>query len=405
MTTPAPDAFTPARLGPIELRNRIIRAATFEGMTGDQTVSDRLVKFHCTMARGGVGMTTLAFCAVSPEGAGTPNELILRDEAVPGLRRLAEAAHAEGAAVSAQIGHAGAVAAAAGIRGLAPSPVFHPLAMKRMKQATVEDIQRIIGDFASGAKRLRDAGFDAVEIHLGHGYLASEFLSPKLNRRRDEWGGSLENRARFSREVARTVKEAVGDHMAILAKLNMDDGVRGGFSLEESIEVARMLEADGTLDAIELTCGSSLQNPMYFFRGDAPIKEMAANMPKAAALGMKLFGRFFLKSYPFEEAYLRKQALQVRAALDMPLVLLGGINRRESIDRAMAEGFDFVAMGRGLLSDPRLINEMARGNADESRCDHCNKCMATIYAGTHCVLVDEDLRLNSRLVDGCVDLR
>ena len=387
--TSTPDAFAPARLGPVELRNRIIKAATFEGLTGDQEVNDRLVKFHRTMASGGVGMTTLAFCAVSPEGAGTPNELILRDEVVPGLRRLADAAHAEGAAVSAQIGHAGAVAASAGIRGVAPSPVFSPLAMKRMKQATGEDIRRIIADFAIGAKRLHDAGFDAVEIHLGHGYLPSEFLSPKINRRRDEWGGSLENRARFAREIGRAVKEAVGDRMAILAKLNMDDGVRGGFSLEESIEVARMLESDGTLDAIELTCGSSLQNPMYLFRGDAPIKEMSASMPKAVALGMRLFGRFFLKSYPFEEGYLRQQALQVRAAVKMPVVLLGGINRRESIDQAMAEGFDFVAMGRGLLRNPGLINEMAKGRALDSRCDHCNQCMATIYAGTHCVRIDE----------------
>ncbi len=392
MTAPTPDAFAPARLGPIDLRNRIIKAATFEGMTGDQTVSDRLVQFHRTMARGGVGMTTLAFCAVSPEGAATPNELVLRDEAVPGLRRLADAAHAEGAAVSAQIGHAGAVAASAGIRGVAPSPVFSPLAMKRMKQATAEDIRRITSDFASGAKRLRDAGFDAVEIHLGHGYLASEFLSPKLNRRRDEWGGSLANRARFSREVAKVVREAAGSGMAVLAKLNMDDGVRGGFGLEESIEVARMLESDGTLDAIELTCGSSLQNPMYLFRGDAPIQEMAASMPKAVALGMKLFGRFFLKTYPYEDGYLRKQALQVRAALDLPLVLLGGINRRENIEEAMTDGFEFVAMGRGLLRNPGFVNEMAKGSTADSLCDHCNKCMATIYQGTHCVLVDEDLR-------------
>ncbi|HKK51243.1 MAG TPA: NADH:flavin oxidoreductase, partial [Myxococcota bacterium] len=116
------DPFAPARLGPVELRNRILKAATFEGMTGDQTVSDRLIAFHRKMARGGVGLTTVAFCAVSPEGAGTPNELILRDEIVPGLRRLSEAVHAEGAAVSAQIGHAGAVAASAGLRATAPSP-------------------------------------------------------------------------------------------------------------------------------------------------------------------------------------------------------------------------------------------------------------------------------------------
>jgi 2,4-dienoyl-CoA reductase-like NADH-dependent reductase (Old Yellow Enzyme family) len=388
----APDPFAPARLGPVELRNRVIKAATFEGMTGDQTVSKRLIAFHRAMAAGGVGMTTLAFCAVSPEGAGTPNELVLNDSVVPGLRELADAVHAEGAAVSAQIGHAGAVAAAAGLPATAPSAVFSPLAMKRTKAATPQDIQRIIGDFAAGARGLLEAGFDAVEVHLGHGYLASEFLSPKLNRRKDAWGGSLENRARFSREIVRAVKEAVGDRMAVLAKLNMSDGVPGGLWVDESVEVARMLQADGALDAIELTGGSSLQNPMYLFRGEAPVHEMAESMPKAVALGLKLFGRFFFKEYPFEEAYFRDYARQFRAALDMPLVLLGGINRRDTIEQAMADGFEFVAMGRALLRDPNLVKQLSQGEADESLCVHCNKCMATIYAGTHCVLVEESQR-------------
>ena len=388
----APDPFAPARLGPVELRNRIIRAATFEGMTGDQTVSDRLIAFHRTMARGGAGMTTIAFCAVSPEGAGTPNELVLRDSVVPGLRKLVDAAHSEGAAVSAQIGHAGAVAASAGIRATAPSVFFSPLAMKRTSEASPADILRIIDDFAAGARRLLEGGLDAVEIHLGHGYLASEFLSPRTNRRRDQWGGSLENRARFSREIVKAVKEAVGDRMAVLGKLNMADGVPGGFWVDESVEVARMLQADGALDALELTGGSSLQNPMYLFRGEAPVHEMAQSMPRAVALGLKLFGRFFFKAYPFEEAYFRAYARQFRAALDMPLILLGGINRRDTIEQAMAEGFEFVAMGRGLLRDPNLVNQMAKGEADESLCVHCNKCMATIYAGTHCVLVEESQR-------------
>jgi len=386
------DPFAPARLGPVELRNRILKAATFEGMTGDQTVSDRLIAFHRKMARGGVGLTTVAFCAVSPEGAGTPNELILRDEIVPGLRRLSEAVHAEGAAVSAQIGHAGAVAASAGLRATAPSPIFSPLVMKRARAATASDIRRIIDDFAAGARRLREGGFDAVEIHLGHGYLPSAFLSPQLNRRTDDWGGSLENRARFAREIVKVVRETVGDRMAVLAKLNMTDGVPRGLWLDESVEVARMLESDGALDALELTGGSSLQNPMYLFRGEAPIHEMAASMPRAVALGLKLFGRFFFRSYPFEEGYFRSHARQFRAALDLPLVLLGGINRRETIDQAMAEGFEFVALGRGLLRDPDLVKKMAEGETDASLCVHCNKCMATIYAGTHCVLVEEALR-------------
>lgn len=153
-----------------------------------------------------------------------------------------------------------------------------------------------------------------------------------------------------------------------------------------------MLEADGALDALELTGGSSLHNPMYLFRGEAPVHEMAASMPKAVALGIKLFGRFFFKEYPFEEAYFRSYARQFRAALDMPIILLGGINRRDTIEQAMAEGFEFVAMGRALLRDPNLVNRLAKGETDESLCVHCNKCMATIYAGTHCVLVEESQR-------------
>ena len=398
MTTPAdaltpPDAFAPAQLGPLELRNRILKAATFEGMTGGQQVSDRLIEFHQRMARGGVGLTTVAFCAVSPEGAGTPNELVLHQDVVPGLRRLAEAVHAEGAAVSAQIGHAGAVAASAGLRGVAPSKIFSPLAMQRTREATSADIARIRDDFVAGAKLLEESGFDAIEIHLGHGYLLSEFLSPKINKRRDGWGGTIENRARFPREVVRAVKDAVGDHMAVIAKLNMDDGVPGGLWLDESLEVGRMLESDGALDAIELTGGSSLQNPMYLFRGEAPVQEMADSMPKAVALGIKLFGRFFFKAYPFEEAYFRSYARQFRAALEMPLVLLGGVNRRDTIERGMADGFEFVAMGRALLRDPDLIDRMARGEAKQGLCVHCNKCMASIYAGTHCVLVEEGQRV------------
>lgn len=380
------DPFAPARLGPLELRNRIIKAATFEGMTAEHVVSDALIAFHRGVAAGGVGLTTVAYCAVSPEGCGTPNEMILTDESVPGLRRLAEAVHAEGAAVSAQIGHAGAVAAATGHKGVSPSPIFSPLAMRRTRGIGTAEIESVIQSFADAAGRVKEAGFDAVEVHFGHGYLPSEFLSPKLNRRKDEWGGSLENRARFPREIARRIRDAVGPELALIAKLNMSDGVAGGLWLDESVEVGRMLERDGALDAIELTGGSSLENAMYLFRGAAPIEDLARAMPKAVGLGIKLFGRFVIKEYPFEEAYFLRFARQFRAALDMPLILLGGINKVETIRGAMDEGFEFVAMGRALLRQPDLVNRMAAGEAHDSLCVHCNKCMATIYQGTHCVL-------------------
>jgi 2,4-dienoyl-CoA reductase-like NADH-dependent reductase (Old Yellow Enzyme family) len=382
------DPFAPARLGPVTLRNRIVKAATFEGLTREHVVNDRLVEFHRRMAAGGVGMTTLAYCAVAPDGCGTPNELIVTPEALPGLARLAEAVHAEGAAASAQIGHAGAVAAGTGSRAVSPSPVFSPLAMRRTRAVTPDEIARITADFARAASLVADAGFDAVEIHLGHGYLPSEFLSPRLNRRRDGWGGSLANRARFPRAIAAAVREAVGDRLAVVAKLNMADGVRGGLWLDESVDVARMLESDGSLDALELTAGSSLQNPMYLFRGEAPVAEMAAAMPKAVRPAFRLVGSRFLREYPFEEAYLLPYARQFRAALAMPLILLGGINRLDTVTAALAEGFEFVAMGRALLREPDLIARWQAGRTGESLCIHCNKCMATIYRGTRCVLVD-----------------
>ncbi len=384
------DPFAPAKLGPIELRNRIIKSATFEGVTAEHVVSDRLVEFHRAVARGGVGMTTVAYCAVSPEGCGTPNEIILTDAVVPGMRKLADAVHAEGAALSVQIGHAGAVAAAAGLRGVSPSPVWSPAALRRTRAVTESDMERIASDFGSAARIAVAGGADAVELHLGHGYLLNEFLSPDTNRRRDRFGGSLENRARFPRDVVRRVREAVGPGTALVAKLNMADGVRGGLWLDESVQVGRWLETDGALDALVLTGGSSLKNPMYLFRGEAPIAELAAAAPPAMKLGLRLFGKRFMPEYPFEEAFFLPYARQFRAALRMPLALLGGVTKLDTIQRAVnEEGFEFVAMGRALLREPDLIARYAKTAARESLCVHCNKCMATIYRGTRCVLVPE----------------
>ena len=396
MEQPAADPFAPTQLGPVQLRNHFIKAATFEGMAVDNLVTDRLIDFHRTMAAGGLGMTTVAYLAVSPDGQGAPAEIVVRPEAVEGLRRLADAVHSEGAAVSAQLGHAGPVAAGTGHTGLAPSKIFSPLAMKFTKPATDEDIARVTADFVSAARHLQEAGFDAIELHLGHNYLLSAFLSPALNKRTDRWGGSIAQRAEFPRQVVRAVREAVGPSMALLAKLNMEDGYAGGIWLDESIEAARLLESDGALDALELTSGSSLKNPMYLFKGDAPIAEMAAAFPKALRTGFKLFGKRFLPSYPFEEAYFLPHARQFREALTMPLVLLGGVNRLETAHRALAEGFQYIAIGRALLREPDLLARWQRGDTAESLCIHCNKCMPTIYQGTHCVLVSPEDRPGHR---------
>ncbi len=391
-------AFSPAALGPVTLRNRVIKAATFEGRSRQQVVSDELVEFHRTVADGGVGMSTVAYCAVSQEGSTDGRTIVLRPDALGGLRRLTDAIHDEGAAASAQIGHSGPVAnpLATKTPALGPTRIFVPLTMRRTKTVTEADIARITDQFAVGAKVAAEAGFDAVELHLGHNYLLSAFLSPKLNTRDDRWGGSIENRSRFPRQVVRAVREAVGSSVAVLAKLNMADGVPGGLWLDESIEVAKLLESDGSLDALELTGGSSLANPMYLFRGEAPVEEMAATLPPWVRPGFRLMSRRFMPSYPFEEAYFLPYARQFRAALEMPLVLLGGITKLDTIEQALAEGFAFVAMARALLRESDLLLRMQQGKSGDSLCVHCNKCMPTIYRGTHCVLTEPPATTQTR---------
>ncbi|QYB07261.1 NADH:flavin oxidoreductase [Rhodococcus sp. USK10] len=389
MTTP-PDVFAPATLGPITLRNRIIKSATFEGRTPDALVTDELVEFHRRPAAGGVGMSTVAYCAVAPEGRTERGQLWMRPDAVPGLRRLTDAIHAEGAAASAQLGHAGPVAneKSTGLPALAPSRSFNPLSMRMIRSATAADISRIAAAHGTAARLAVESGFDAVEIHFGHNYFASSFLSPKLNRRKDSYGGSLENRARVVRDVARTVRDAVGGRVAILAKLNMDDGVPGGFWLDEAIQVAGLLEQDGSVDALELTMGSSLLNPMYLFKGDAPVREFAAAMPQPVRLGVQLAGKSMIHAYPYRDLFMLEHARQIRAAVTLPLVLLGGVTDRAGMDTAMAEGFEFVAMARALLREPDLVNRIRSESGTRSLCIHCNKCMPTIFSGARCVLVE-----------------
>lgn len=385
----APDVFNPAKLGPLTLRNRVIKAATFEARTPDALVTDDLIEYHRLPAAGGVAMTTVACCAVSPGGRTGGNQIWMRPHAVPGLRRLTEAIHAEGAAISAQIGHAGPVADARSNQATALAPVrfFNPIAMRFAQKATREDIDDVLAAHAHAARLAVDAGFDAVEIHLGHNYLASAFLSPLLNRRDDEFGGSLQNRAKVARGLVMAVRRAVRQQVAVTAKLNMTDGIRGGITVDEALTTARWLQDDGGLDAIELTAGSSLVNPMYLFRGDAPVKEFAAAFKPPLRWGIRMTGHRFFREYPYRDAYLLREARLFRAELTIPLILLGGITNRTTMDLAMAEGFEFVAMARALLAEPDLVNRIAaEGSQVRSACTHCNQCMATIYRRTHCVV-------------------
>lgn len=384
------DVFAPATLGPVRLRNRTVKAATFEGRAPHGQVTDELIDYHLAVTRGGVGLTTVAYLAIAPEGRTHREQIVVGERTVGGLTRLADAIHESGAAIAGQVGHAGPVAngRSNGVKALSASRMPSPLSMQMIKAATEADLTRITRDYVAAARTLVRAGFDVLELHMAHSYLISSFLAPGLNRRKDGWGGSLENRARLGRQVARAVRDEIGSQAAITAKVSVGDGFRGGVTTDEGVEYAQLLESDGTLDALQLSGGSSLMNPMYLFRGDAPVKEFAATMPLAVRLGMKTpVGRSFMKVYPFEEAYFREKALRFRSAVSMPLMLLGGINQRATMEQAMADGFDFVAMGRALLREPDLVNRLQSGRAAAGVCIHCNRCMPTIYSGTRCPVV------------------
>lgn len=387
---PATALFAPARLGPITLRNRVIKCGTNEGLARDGLVTDALIDWHREIAAGGVAMTTLAYCAVAADGRTYRDQLWMRPGVVPGLRRFSDAMHAEGARAAIQLGHAGWFASRAviGTAPIGPSRMFSPHGMCFSRAMQEADFARVRGDFAAAAGFAADAGFDALEVHVGHGYLLSQFLSPYNNRRRDGWGGTAEHRARFPREVLAAVREAAGPRVAVYAKLNMEDGFAGGLALADGLQVARWIEADGSVDALQLTGGHTTRTPFFLMRGAVPLREMAAGQPNRwRRLAMTILGRRLIRAYPFEEAFFLPLARRFRAAVRLPLMLLGGVTQRATMERALAEGFEFVALGRALIRDPDLVHRMQRGELAGSRCIPCNRCVVEMErGGTRCVL-------------------
>ncbi|MEX2207813.1 MAG: NADH:flavin oxidoreductase [Myxococcota bacterium] len=389
-----PNAFAPARLGALGLRNRVIKTATYEGMCPGGMPSEALVEHHRTLAAGGVGLTTVAYCAVSPDGRTFAEQMTMRRETVSPLRSVTDAVHREGGAASLQLGHCGWFTKNAELstwlpRG--PSLVVNQYGISAGKPIGLamgeREIARVVDDFGRAAGLAREAGFDAVELHLGHGYLLSQFLCPATNRRTDRFGGSLDGRARLSLDVLARVRESVSPGFPVLCKINLRDGFRGGLELPDAAALAQRLEAGGA-DALVMSGGFTSRTPFYLFRGRRPLAEMVdAEKSGLAKLALRWFGGRVIREYPFEEMFFLEQARELRRAVRMPLVLLGGIVSRANVERAMAEGFDFVAMGRALIADPDLVNRMSRDAGARSRCTHCNVCVAEMdTGGVRCVL-------------------
>lgn len=375
--------FTPGKIGPLTLRNRTIRAAAFESMCPGNAPSDMLYDYHKLVAAGGIGMTTLAYAAVTQSGLSFERQLWMRPDIIPGVKRITDAIHKEGAAASVQLGHCGNMSHKniCGCRPISASGgfnIYSPTLVRGMKPSEIVAMSKAFGQAVHLA---REAGMDAVEIHAGHGYLISQFLSPYTNHRKDEYGGSLQNRMRFMRMCMDEVMKAAGQDMAVLVKMNMRDGFKGGMELDETLEVARTLQDECGAQALILSGGFVSRAPMYVMRGSMPIHTMTHYMPAGwLPLGVKLAGRFMIPSEPFKEAYFLEDALKFRAALKMPLVYVGGLISREKIDEVLNDGFEFVSMARALLNDPSFVNKMKEDENARCDCGHSNYCIARMYS-------------------------
>lgn len=385
--------FEPLTIGPLTLRNRIIKSATNEGMAPQGIPSRQLVKLHEALAQGGVGMTTLAYCSVSPDGRTLPGQIVLDASTVPHLRALTDAVHRHGAAASAQITHGGCftfLRERSTPRPLSSSGGFNKVGlmsgMWRKQAMTEADMTQVTRQFVQGAELARAAGFDAVELHMGHGYLLSQFISPLYNRRRDSYGGSLENRLRFPLRVLRAVLEAVGNDLAVICKYSITDGVRGGNTAQDGAAIARLLEAAGA-HLLVLSAGMNVESITTLFGSSFPKENRVKAGNPLIGMAMAL-QRLKEPEVVFRELYLLEHARKVRAAVKLPLAYLGGVSSLEGIERAMAEGFEAVAMGRGLICQPDFVNRLSQGLSRHSGCTACNRCVAMMYTpgGTSCVL-------------------
>ncbi len=378
--------FSPGIIGPLEIRNRSIRSAGFEGMCPGGFPSDSLVNYHRSVAHGGIGMTTVAYVSVTNSGRTFNHQAWMHPEAVPHFKKLTDAVHSEGAAASVQLGHAGNMSDSkvSGQRAVSSSGRFCLYGLTLPGKMYEPDIEEMVKAHGRAVALARESGFDAVEIHAGHGYLISQFLSPFTNRRTDRFGGTLENRSRFLRMVMAEVKKAAGNKMAVLVKTNLDDGFAGGMTREEGVEVARILEQEGA-DALVLSGGFVSKTPFYMMRGLTPHRELISYQTNLLIkLGMMAFSRIMIKDYPFTEAFFLEDALKVRDAVKLPLVYVGGLVSRKKIEEVLGKGFDFVALARALVAEPDFVNLIRKNPTHVSpclRCGPCNSCVATMYMG------------------------
>ena len=350
--------FETSEINGMQLANRFVRSATWEGMAADDgACTPKLIDLMAGLAKGGVGLIISGHTYVSPEGQAGPWQLgVYKDELASGLTDMANSVHDNGGKIVMQLAHSGLTASPdlTGQEPIGPSPLQEPDVPPGLEMSE-SDIAGVVAAFAAGAKRAQSAGFDGVQIHGAHGYLLSEFLSPFFNRRQDQYGGSIENRARIVLEVLRAVRGEVGNDYPVLIKMNCQDFFDNGLSLEDSARAAAMLEKEG-IDAIEISGG----------------------IPRSGKLGAARVG---IKSEE-KEAYFQTEARAFRDNVGVPLILVGGNRSFQVAESIVKEGIaDYISMCRPLIREPDLVNRWKSGDLSRATCASDNMCFVPARKG------------------------
>ncbi len=380
--------FEPFCIGSLEVKNRFVRSATYEGRgDGSGGVTEKALAHYRTLGRGGIGTIITGVMYVRQDGKGAPSALgIDRDELIPGLRRLADAMKTDGSRAVFQLHHAGGQA----LKRITGSPPRSPSAERRgrflrMMSGTrsplsADDIRQLAIDFGSAARRAREAGADAVQLHAAHGYLLSEFLSPYHNRRDDDYGRDVDGRYRLLGEVIGAVRAEVGSDFPVLVKMNIDDGTpEPGMTPELAAAYAARMVQDG-VDCLEISAGATIGAPFVMCRGEAHTEDFASVAPWPVS---RLLGRTIAATPqpPFVEAYSGERIAPVKAALgDVPLALVGGMRSLSAMQVCVAGGTaDLVSMSRPLVREPGLITKFMADPTTVPACISCNRCLAACY--------------------------
>ena len=382
--------FSPYKLGPITLRNRIIRSAAFENMARANAPTKELQDYHVSVAHGGVGMTTVAYCAVDLTGVSFDGQLYVRPEIIPDMKKMTDAIHKEGAKASIQLGHCGNMTHMSTCHCIPVSAdtwfnLYSPTIHRRLK---VSEIKTIVKHFGEAVDFARECGFDCVEIHAGHAYLISQFIARRTNHRHDEYGGSFENRVRFMNEVLDEVMAHAKDDMAVVVKTNMWDDCWKGVSIEEGIQVAREI-AKHKVHGIVLSGGTVSRSPMTILGGAMPIKTLAHYMPMKtlwwlkAALHIPYVGAIMTPTVPFKELYFMDKAKYFQEQLkdiDIPLIYVGGVQSGDNCLQIMDEGFELFQIAHVLIKDPDFVKHVQENPHYHAGCKRSNYCVGRMYS-------------------------